>query len=153
MPSLLLLFHITLEVVANAIRQEKPIRFTDWEGRSKTVFADEYACVGASLVAQLVKNPPTMQESNLPSSSPGLGRSPGEGVGYPLQYSSASLVIQTAKICLQHRRPRFNPWVWKILWRRSWQPTPVFLPENPNGQRSLEGYSPWGRQKSDMSEQ
>ena len=64
MPSLLLLFHITLEVVANAIRQEKPIRFTDWEGRSKTVFADEYACVGASLVARLVKNPPAMQELN-----------------------------------------------------------------------------------------
>ena len=37
-----------------------------------------------SLVAQLVKNLPTMQETG---SIPGLGRSPGEGKGYPLQYS------------------------------------------------------------------
>ena len=32
-----------------------------------------------------------------PSSIPGLGRSPGEGIGYPLQYSSASLVVQLVK--------------------------------------------------------
>ena len=30
------------------------------------------------------------------------------------------------------------------LWRRKWQPTPVFLPGKSSGQRSLEGYSPWG---------
>ena len=39
--------------------------------------------------------------------------------------------------------PGFNPWVGKILWRRKWQPTPVFLPGESHGQRSLEGYSPW----------
>ena len=33
--------------------------------------------------------------------------------------------------CLQCGRPGFNPWVWKISWRKKWQPTPVFLPENP----------------------
>ena len=38
----------------------------------------------------------------------------------------------------------FNPWVGKIPWRRKWQPTPVFLPGNSHGQRSLAGYSPWG---------
>ena len=38
----------------------------------------------------------------------------------------------------------FDPWVGKILWRRAWQPTPVFLPEESHGQRSLVGYSPWG---------
>ena len=32
----------------------------------------------------------------------------------------------------------------KIPWRRKWQPTPVFLPGKPHGQRSLEHYSPWG---------
>ena len=32
----------------------------------------------------------------------------------------------------------------KILWRRKWQPAPVSLPEKSHGQRSLEGYSPWG---------
>ena len=31
-----------------------------------------------------------------------------------------------------------------VAWRRKWQPTPVFLPEKSHGQRSLEGYSPWG---------
>ena len=34
----------------------------------------------------------------------------------------------------------FNPWVRKILWRREWQPTPVFLPAESHGQRSLVGY-------------
>ena len=39
----------------------------------------------------------------------------------------------------------FHPWVGKIPWRRKWQPTPIFLPEKSHGQRSLVGYSPWGR--------
>ena len=42
----------------------------------------------------------------------------------------------------------FYPWVRNRPWRRKWQPTPVFLPEKPHGQRSLVGYSPWGWQKS-----
>ena len=33
-----------------------------------------------------------------------------------------------------------------------WQPTPVFLPGESNGQRSLVGYSRWGRKESDMTE-
>ena len=49
-----------------------------------------------------------------PGSTPGLGRSPGEGIGYTLQYS-----------CL----------------------------ENAHGQRSLEGYSPWGCKESETTEQ
>ena len=43
---------------------------------------------------------------------------------------------------------RFYPWVRKILWRRKWPPTPVFLPEESHGQRSLAGFSPWGHAKS-----
>ena len=42
-------------------------------------------------------------------------------------------------ICLQCRRPGFNPWVVKIPWRRKWKPTPVFLPGEFHGQRSLVG--------------
>ena len=53
---------------------------------------------------------------------------------------------------LQCRRLGFNPWVGKIPWRREWQPTPVFLPGESHGQRSLAGYSPWGGKKSDMTE-
>ena len=42
--------------------------------------------------------------------------------------------------------------VGKIPWRRKWQPTPVLLPGKSHGQRSLVGYSPWGRQESDTTE-
>ena len=44
---------------------------------------------------------------------------------------------------------------WKSIkfWRRKWQPTPVFLPGESHGQRSLTDYSPWGRKESDMTEQ
>ena len=49
-------------------------------------------------------------------------------------------------------RGRFNPWVGMIPWRKEWQPTPVFLPGEFHGQRSLAGYSPWGRKESDMTE-
>ena len=38
-------------------------------------------------------------------------------------------------------------------WRRKWQPTPVFLPGESHGQRSLAGYSPWGHKESDTAEQ
>jgi len=38
----------------------------------------------------------------------------------------------------------FYPWVGKIPWRRKWQPTPVFLPGNSQGQRNLVDYCPWG---------
>ena len=44
--------------------------------------------------------------------------------------------------CRRQRR-RFDPWVGKIPWKRAWQPTPVFLPGESHGQRSLAGYSPW----------
>ena len=40
----------------------------------------------------------------------------------------------------------------KIPWRRKWQPTPVFLPGKSPGQRSLEGYSPWGHKELDITE-
>jgi len=41
----------------------------------------------------------------------------------------------------RHKRCRFNPWVRKIPLRRAWQPTPVFLPGESHGQRSLAGCS------------
>ena len=44
-------------------------------------------------------------------------------------------------------------WAWEDPWRRKWQPTPVFLPGEFNGQRSLGGYSPWGHPELDMTEQ
>ena len=47
---------------------------------------------------------------------------------------------------------RFDPWVRKILWRRKWQSTPVIVPGEFHGQRSLVGYSPWGPKESDTIE-
>ena len=46
----------------------------------------------------------------------------------------------------------FNPQVGKIPWIRKWQSTPVFLSEESYGQRSLVGYSPYGRKELDMTE-
>ena len=47
-------------------------------------------------------------------------------------------------------------WFWSLDWeeplKRAWQPTPVFLPGEPHGQRSLAGDSPWDRQESDTTE-
>ena len=69
-----------------------------------------------SLVAQWVKNPPTMQETWVRS------------LGWQKEMATS------------------------IPWRREWQPTPVFLPGESHGPRSLVGYNPWGRKESDMTE-
>ena len=57
-----------------------------------------------------------------------------------------------AKVCLKCRRTVFESWLGKIPWRRKWQPTPVFLPGEFHGQRSLVGYSAWGHKELDMTE-
>ena len=62
-----------------------------------------------------------------------------------------SLVIQTVENAPANAG-KFNPWVGKIPWRRERQPTPVFLPGEFHGQRSLVGYSPWGHKESDTTQ-
>ena len=53
--------------------------------------------------------------------------------------------------CTRLKRHRFHhPWVGKIPWRRSRQPTPVFLPGKSHAQRSLESYGPWGCKEMDI---
>ena len=54
--------------------------------------------------------------------------------------------------CRRCKRHRFDPRVKTIPWRRALQPTPIFLPGESHGQRSLVGYSPWGRKESDTTE-
>ena len=49
-------------------------------------------------------------------------------------------------------RPGFNLWVGKIPWRRNWQPTPVLLPGEVHGERSLAGYSSWDCKELDTTE-
>ena len=65
------------------------------------------------------------------------------------QFSWASLVAQTVK----NSPAMWKTWVRKIPWRRDQLPTPVFLPGEFHGQRSLAGYSPWGHKESDTTEQ
>ena len=62
------------------------------------------------------------------------------------------MVAQWWRISLSSRRRGFNAWVGKILWRRKWQPTPVFMPGKSHGPRSLVGYSPWGHKESDPTQ-
>ena len=66
--------------------------------------------IGPSLVAQMVRNVPTMWET------------------------------------------QFDRWDREIPWRKERQPTPVLLPGEFHGQRSLVGYSTWGSKESDMTE-
>ena len=86
----------------------------------------------ASLMAQMVKNLPTMLETWVRS----LGQED------PLLQG----IFLT-------QRPGFDLWVRKIPWRREWLPTPVFLPGESHGQRGLEGYSPQFHKESDTTEQ
>ena len=69
-------------------------------------------------------------------------------IGLPRWLSDKESACQ----CRRHQRCGFNPWVRKIPWRRKWQSTPVFLPGESCGQRSLMGYSPWGRKDADTAE-
>ena len=79
---------------------------------------------------------------------PGLRRSAAEGIGYPLQYSWASLVVELVKNLPACGRPGFNPWVGKIPWRREMLSTQLFW----TGEFHVL-CSPWGHKESDMTEQ
>ena len=54
-------------------------------------------------------------------------------------------MLMVKNLPCQYRRYKkhgFDPWVGKSPWRRTWQPTPIFLPGESHGQRSLVDYSP-----------
>ena len=70
-------------------------------------------------------------------------------LGLPIWLSGKESACQ----CRQSRRRGFDPWVRKIPWKRSWQPTPVFLLWKSHGQRSLVGYSQWGPKESNTIQQ
>ena len=63
-----------------------------------------------------------------------------------------SLLPQAVKNLPAVQETQVFSWVRKIPWRREWLPTPVFLPGEFHGQRSLAGYSPWGCKELDMNE-
>ena len=80
-----------------------------------------------------------------PSWIPGLGRSAGEGIGYPLRYSWASLMAQLVK----NLPPVWETWVRLLGWEDPLEkerlPTPVFWPGEFHGLNS-----PWGHKELDM---
>ena len=89
-----------------------------------------------------------------PSSIPGSGRSPGEGIGYPLKYFWASLVAQMVKNPLE----MWETWIQSLGWEdaaleEDMANHSVFLPGEFHGQRSLAGCSPWGHKELDMTKQ
>ena len=100
------------------------------------------AVPGANLVAQLVKNPPAMQET------PGSGRSPGRRdrlltpvfMDFPGGSDGKDSACNAGAL-------GFNPWVGKIPWRRAWQPTPVFLPGEPSRTEEPGGLQSTGLQR------
>ena len=83
----------------------------------------------------------------------GLGRSPGEGIGYPLQYSWASLVARTVKSAHSAGDLGLIPGLGRS--RRGGHDNTLQYAclENLYGQRSLAGYNPRGCKDSDTTEQ
>ena len=61
-------------------------------------------------------------------------------------------VIKNPPVMQEMKGTEFDPWVGKIPWRRAWQTTPVFLPGESHGPRSLAGYSPWGCKELNVTE-
>ena len=85
---------------------------------------------------------------------PGSGRSTGEGIGYPLQYSWASLMAQNVK----NPPAMLETWVQSLGGEDSLEegianPLQYSCLENPHGQRSLVGYSIQSHKESDRTEQ
>ena len=88
--------------------------------------------------------------------------SSGQDSGLPCQGAQVPPLAQRARgfpagsdsksVCLQCGRPRFDPWVGMLPWRRKWQCTPVFLPGESHGWRSRVGDSPGGCNESDRTE-
>ena len=89
-----------------------------------------------SFIAQLMKNLPVMQEALVGF----LGQEDPLEKGQVTHSRMLGLPRWLRQQRMQCGRSGFNPQVGKIIWRRKWQPTPVFLPEKLYGQRSLVGY-------------
>ena len=70
-----------------------------------------------------------------------------KGKGFPGGASGKEPTCQ----CTRCETRWLNPRIRKIPRRRAWQPTPVFLPRESHGQRSLVGYSPWGHKELDTT--
>ena len=68
------------------------------------------------------------------------GSSPGEGKGYPFQYSGP----ENSMDCIVHGVAKSQTRLSDFTWRRTWKPTPVFLPQESHGQRCPGGLQSMG---------
>ena len=96
---------------------------------------------------------PALQADSLPFELPG-NLNTSQVTGFPFEFlifkfgaSEESEAFQVAPVVKNPPANAgdirgFDRWVGKIPWRRAWQPTPVFLPGESHGQRSLAGSSP-----------
>ena len=62
-------------------------------------------------------------------------------------------MVKTRLPVQEAQRRGLDPQLGKVPQRREWQPTPVFLPGESQGQRGLAGYSAWGHTELDTTEQ
>ena len=70
-------------------------------------------------------------------------------LGLPMGFSGGASGKELTYQCRRNKRRGFDPWVWKIPWRRAWQLSPIFLPGKSHVWRSLVGYSPWSSKESE----
>ena len=75
-----------------------------------------------------------------------------ESLGHSINLSGLPRWLSGKESACQRGRYAFDPWVENYPWRRKWQPTPVFLPGESHGWRSLVGYSPWNCKELDTTE-
>ena len=113
---------------------------------------------GEVLISPFCFSPPPLHSTvfNLCGLLFGGSLKKGEGNGTPLQYSCLENPMDggawwAAVHGVAKRRTRLSDFTF-MHWRRKWQPTPVFLPGESHGWRSLVGCSPWGCTESDTTE-
>ena len=131
---------------AHAVRRDSALLTSAWSSVRSTAVPTRENSALSSLTGTLKSSQTPARQGEL-CPRVGVGTSPFLDERIELTFASDG-----KSICLQCRRPGFDPWVGKIPWRRKWQPTPVFLPGKSHGQKSLAHYSPWGRKESDMTE-
>ena len=83
---------------------------------------------------------------------PGSGRSPGKGIGYPLEYSWVSLVAQVVKNLPAMQESWIGFLDWEDPLEKGMATHSSIQPGEFHGQRCLAGYSPRGCKDSDMTE-
>ena len=110
-------------------------------------------------IGSITAPPGGLSSPVLTSVSTQLQKSFGEGNGYPLQYSCLENPVDrgawwAALHGVAQSRTRLKRLCMRACmhWRRNWQPTPVLLPGESQGRRSLVGYSPWGHKDPDTTE-